>query len=111
MIKTVGEKMIINVGSVGLNFDKNESAQYMIIEHIGKETNFTIRKVPYDYTAFKKACDTEDVWVKLCLKSIEDGVNYNMAFLEEAQTHCHEWPIPNEIWVKMADEWTEKGII
>jgi len=108
MIKQIGMKMIINVGSVGINFDKDHCAQYTVIEENSGEIKIDMRKVPYDYDAFKRTCISTDIWTHLCLKSNEDGINYNVQFLDEAQRRFAQRPVSNENWQLLADEWRKR---
>jgi len=105
------EKTIINVGSVGLNFDREQSAHYTVIQYDENDVKIDMRKAKYNYTAFKNSCDWDDPWVRLCLRSIEDGENYNMRFLEEAGWRFGVWPIPNDDYNTLFHEWCEKKII
>ena len=109
MIKRIGEKTAVNVGSAGGNFDGDSHAQYTIIESDGGNIRIGMRKTPYDFAAFKATYDMESIWERLCIKGIEDGVNCVVMFFEEAQKRCDDWPIPNEIWNGLAAEWAAKG--
>ena len=111
ILKHFGNKTILNPGSVGLNFIKENSAQYAIIEQKNDEIIYHMKKVPYDYEAFKRTCDTNNFWVRLCLRSMEDGNNYNMRFLDEAEKRYHTWLIPNDSFDELANEWIDKGIV
>jgi len=111
MVKEINGKTIINVGSVGLNFDKSFSAQYTLITYESGLVHIDMRKVPYDFEAFKRTCDLSDTWVRVCLKCIEDGGSYGMRFLKEAADLCGTFPIPNDAWDAMADAWIEKGML
>ncbi|MCL2884206.1 MAG: metallophosphatase family protein [Oscillospiraceae bacterium] len=114
LIRRIGDKTVVNVGSVGLNFSQNRCAQYTVIEQNGNDIRLDMRNVPYDFHAFQKTCDTSSIWVRLCLKTMEaglkNGVDYNVAFLEAAHARCGIWPIPNAVWRQLAEEWIEKGI-
>jgi len=110
-IHSVGEKTLINVGSVGLNFDREQCAHYTVIQYENGDVKINMKKAKYDYDAFKRSCDLNDPWVRLCLKSMEDGVNYNMRFLEEAKKCCGTWPIPNEIYNNLFHDWCGRGIV
>ena len=111
MVKQIGEKTIINPGSVGNNYIKESSAQYAIIDQNNDDLSFVMKKVPYDLESFKRTCDMNNIWVMLCIKSIEDGINYTMMFLDEAARRWNLWPIPNKYYNALADEWTKKGVV
>jgi len=111
MVKHIGGKTVLNPGAVGINFTKKCEAQYAIIEEKDGKILFELKSVPYDFEAFKRTCDMKSVWVRLCLKSMEDGATYNIMFLNEAKERCNTWPIPNDVFDCLVGEWEEKGII
>ena len=39
---------------------------------------------------------------------MEKGVEYTTKFLEEARNISNIWPIPDEIWYKLFEEWNKK---
>ena len=98
-------KTILNPGSVGMNFTGNSSAQYAIIDCEDSEIVIEMKEIPYDFEWLKREASTDDFWVKTCLKSLEDGVNYNVEFLEEAQVRFGLWPIPNDKYDELSFEW------
>ena len=104
-------KTLINVGSIGMNFGREQSAQYTIIQYEKDDIKIDMRKVKYNYADFKKSCDLDEPWTYLCLKSMEDGKDYNMIFLKEAERRFGVWPIPNDNYYALFQEWCEKGII
>lgn len=110
-VYSAGEKTLINAGSVGLNFKRQISAQYTVIHYTDGDIQIDMKKVKYDYAAFRESCDLDDPWVYLCLKSMEDGDNYNMRFLREAKKRCGAWTIPNDVYNDLFQEWCEKGIV
>ena len=107
LMKRAHGKTLINPGSVGLNFDKDSSAQYAFIVYENGTIKVEMKKVSYDFQAFKNTCDLSDFWVLLCIKSIENGANYNLQFLEEAQAICGCFPIPNDVWDNLVKSWRE----
>lgn len=109
MVKEIAGKIIVNVGSVGVSFDKGCRAEYVLVHYQDGKIEIEPRKIPYDFVAWKASCDLSDPWTCLCLRSIEDAVNRNTEFLEEAQAICHCSPIPNTVWDQLAQEWRQKG--
>ena len=110
--KTENGKTILNPGSLGNNFVGVPVAQYALIHSDGTDYRVDLRTETYDFRAFRQTCDMEDIWIHLCVRSTEDGVNYNMRFLEEAQSRTHGlWPIPNDTYRKLFADWRESGIL
>ena len=109
-----GKKTIVNAGSVGLNFDKSQSADFAVIRYDGGDFDVDIRKAKYDYAAFKMSCDCDDPWVWLCLKSIESGKSgesYVLRFLDEAKRRYGVSPLPDDDYYELFNEWRKKGIV
>jgi putative phosphoesterase len=104
-------KTIINPGSVGINFSGSKAAQYAIMENGKDGLEIRLKNVAYDFDLFKSTCDLNIPWVRLCIRGIEDGSVYTMLFLEEAKKKYGLWPIPNELWDELFEEWCKKGII
>jgi predicted phosphodiesterase len=107
----INSKIILNPGSVGLNFEQEESAEYAVITYCDHEVLIEHRKAKYDYAAFKNSCDQENPWVYLCLKSMEDGVNNNLRFIAEAKERWGVFPIPNVHYEALFKEWCDAEII
>jgi predicted phosphodiesterase len=107
----IGSKIIVNPGSVGLNFEQEEAAEYAVIQYTDNEIQIRQMKAKYDYASFKKSCDQDNPWVHLYLKSMEDGINYNVRFIEEAKNRWGVFPIANAHYEALYDEWCATGII
>ena len=110
-ICSVNKKTIINVGSVGLSFDQEQSAHYTVIQYDQTDIEINMRKAKYDFSAFMSSCDWDDPWVRLCLKSIEDGKNYCVRFLKEAGLLFGAGPILNDDYCQLFHAWIKKKII
>ena len=109
--RIVNGKTVINPGSVGINFSGDKTAQYAIIENELNGIQIELMKIKYDFTSFKKSCDLDIPWVRLCVKGMEDGIEYTMNFLREAKAKNNEWPISNDTWNNLYKEWCKKKII
>jgi predicted phosphodiesterase len=109
--KKIDSKIILNPGSVGINFEQDESAQFAVITYLNQEIFIEHKKAKYDYHAFKKSCDQENPWVHLILKSMEDGTNHTIRFVEEAKNRWGIFPIPNEYYETLFDEWCKQGVL
>jgi putative phosphoesterase len=109
--KNINGKIILNPGSVGLNFSGDRTANYAIINSFKNKINIELRKTHYDFNQFKKGCDLEIPWIRLCVKGMEDGIIYTLKFLEEAKLRTIKYPIPNEIWNNLFKEWCDKKIL
>lgn len=101
----INNKRIVNVGSVGLNFDGESHAQYTVIEFNKNSFNIEMKTVKYDLAKFKKSCNFDDTWVYLSYKSLEDGINYVSQILKQARQATDKWPIPDDIWNKIFEKW------
>jgi hypothetical protein len=42
---------------------------------------------------------------------MEDGIEHTLRFLDEVKKRCDQWPIPNNVWNNLFEEWCEKKII
>lgn len=107
MLKEVGGKIILNVGSVGLNFNKEFKAQYSLIDYSNGNISVSMRKIPYDFDALKASSDLSNAWIWLCLKSIESGINHNINFLNEANRLGGGGYVNNELWDELFIQWQE----
>jgi predicted phosphodiesterase len=107
----IDSKIIVNPGSVGLNFEQDESAEYTVITYSDHEILIEHMKAKYDYDAFKNSCDRENPWVHMYLKSMENGVNYIVRFIAEAKERWGLFPIPNTNYEELFNEWCESGVI
>lgn len=107
----INDKFILNPGSVGINFTGRKTAQYGIIYIEDNEINIKLKDIKYDFDLFKKSCDLEIPWIRLCIRGMEDGEIYTIKFLEEAKTRYNEWPISNESWMELFKEWCRNKII
>jgi putative phosphoesterase len=104
-------KIIINPGSVGINFSGNRSAQYVLLEDKNDNLDIKLKNIMYDFECFKSSCDLSIPWIRLCIRGIEDGKEYTLDFLEEAKIRYGVWPIPNELWDNLFEEWCKRGIL
>jgi putative phosphoesterase len=109
--KNINGKIILNPGSVGINFSGDQSAQYALLKYEHGKISCELKKIKYDFNAFKSMCDLSIPWVRLCVRGMEDGSEYTLRFLDEAKIRCNEWPIPNDVWDDLFKEWCEKKII
>lgn len=105
MMKKTGAKTIVNPGSVGINLAGDCVAQYAMIEYKNGEISVEMRKVLYDIKQLKAACRSTDEWTRFCLKTIEDGRDYSMEFLQAAKAYCDVWPIPDGVWDLLYEKW------
>jgi putative phosphoesterase len=105
------KKIIINPGSVGINFSGNRSAQYALIEDKNGNLEIELKNIMYDFDLFKSSCDLSIPWIRLCIRGMEKGKEYTIQFLEEAKMRHGVWPIPNELWDNLFEEWCRKGIL
>jgi predicted phosphodiesterase len=106
-----GSKIIVNPGSIGYNFEQKDSAEYAVITYCDHEISIQHKMAKYDYAAFKKSCDQDNPWVRLNLKSMEDGINYNLRFITEAKKRWGVFPIPNEQFETLYQEWCAAGVV
>ena len=109
--KKVQNKTILNPGSVGLNFSGDKTAKYAIMELGDDDWDIALKSVYYDFDLMKQKYDLTIPWIRLCIKGVEDGCLYTIRFLEEAKAICNKWPIPNDVWNNLFEEWCDKGII
>jgi putative phosphoesterase len=109
--KEIGDKIILNPGSVGINFSGDKTAQYAIIKYENGIVSIRLKALPYDFETLKSKYSPNNSWNELCIISMEKGENYLTRFLEEAKTKCNEWPIPNNVWDDLFEEWHKKKII
>ncbi|MDP4119474.1 MAG: metallophosphoesterase family protein [Bacillota bacterium] len=119
MLKYVGEKIILNPGSVGVSYCGNTTAQYIIIRYNADGLKFEMREIQYDFSELQKACKAalkdgySKIWLSLLLRSVKDGKDYNFAFLNEVMKNTEKhgiqtFPIPNDMWNKTYDSWAVK---
>ena len=109
--KNINNKLILNPGSVGINFSGSKTAQYGIVHIENNKIRIELKNIEYDFNLFKKSCDLSIPWIKLCISGIEDGQVYTMKFLEEAKGKSNVWPIPNDIWNELFTDWCKRKII
>ena len=105
--KKINDKIVLNPGSVGVNFSGNKSAQYAIIESIKNDINIELKNVFYDFNELKRISNQKISWITLSIRSMEDGIDYNMKFLEKAKEIYKEWPISNKNWTEVYNNWIE----
>ena len=106
--QTINEKIILNPGSVGINFAGNKAAQYGILCIENNNVSIELKNIDYDFDSFKKSCDLDIPWIKLIISGMEDGKVYTVEFLEEAKKRSSTWPIPDDLWFKLSEEWCRK---
>jgi len=109
MLKQFGKRYICNAGSVGENFDPAFTADVTFITVHGGDIAFEQRRVPYDLKERRRAAGGS-IYSRLSLRAAETGKNLFMEFLSEA-TRRGGWPVPNEIWNGLFEEWQEAGFV
>ena len=111
LLRHEGGKTLLNPGSVGNNFGGDFCAEYAVLTLTegGAEAEFC--RVPYDFEAFKRTCDLTNPWVNVCVKSTEDGINYNVNFIKRIKELSGEWPVPDEVWNGAFEEFLKDGNI
>jgi len=109
--KTFNEKIILNPGSVGINFDGSKTAQYGVIELNQNKIKIELKNTFYDFNLLKKTCDLTVHWTRLCISGMEDGKDYPNEFIQEAKNRYNQWPISNDSWNELFEEWCKNGII
>jgi putative phosphoesterase len=101
-------KYIISVGSVGINFNGNQSAQFVVLDY-GDKISIELKEIKYNLNLLKK--ENRNDWVNICIKGIEIGKDLNKEFLEELKFKTNKWPVSNKIWDKQYKEWKRNGKI
>ncbi len=95
MVRELADGLVVNVGSVGLPFNGDWRAQYVIFTHkpAGWEVDF--RQVAYDRDAFLKAYETSgfldegDVSARLLKKEVEHARPFLVPFLKWTEMAGH----------------------
>jgi len=105
------EKIILNPGYVGINFDGTKSSQYGLIIIQDNNINIELKNIEYNFNLLKKSCDFNIPWIRLIISGMEDGVLYTIKFLEEAKERYNVWPIPDNLWFELFEEWCRRKII
>ena len=83
---------VINVGSVGLPFNQDRRAQYVIFEHDDSEVDFQFRQVEYDLEEILAIYDSSGfldaggVTAKLLILELENAQPYLVPFLQWSST-------------------------
>ena len=103
-------KYIISVGSVGMNFNGNQSAQFVILDY-DNEMSIELKEIKYNLNLLKNREKDKNDWVNICIKSIETGKDLNKEFIEELKHKTNKWPVSNKIWNKQYKEWKMNGKI
>jgi putative phosphoesterase len=103
-------KYIISVGSVGINFNGNHSAQFVVLDY-GDKINIELMEIKYDLNLLKMGKEDKNDWVNIYIKGIETGKDLNKEFLEELKLKTKKWPVSNKIWDKQYKEWQRNGKI
>jgi hypothetical protein len=83
-------------------------AQYGIINIENDNIKIELRNTEYNFDLFKKSCDLNIPWLRLCIAGMEDGTVYTERFLEEARNRYNVWPIPDNLWFELFNEWCIK---
>ena len=114
MLRQFGRRYICNVGSVGDNFDPAFTADVTFIDIAGSDIAFEQRCVPYDFEAWRRVANG-NVYSRLSLRGTQlgrglAGKSLFMEFLDEA-TRRGGWPVPNEVWNGLFEEWEERKLI
>jgi hypothetical protein len=109
--KEIDGKTILNPGSVGVNLSGGKTAQYAVIKYENGTTSIELKAIAYDFETLKSKYSLNNPWIELVISGIEKGMDYPKQFLEEAKTKCNEWPIPNNVWDALFEEWRKKKII
>jgi hypothetical protein len=103
-------KYIISVGSVGINFNGNQSAQFVVLDYSDK-LSIELKEIKYNLNLLKRGKEDKNDWVNICIKGIETGKDLNKEFLEELKLKTNKWPVSNKIWDKQYKEWQRNGKI
>jgi hypothetical protein len=98
------------VGSVGMNFNGSQSAQFVILDYADK-INIELKDIKYNLNSLRNREENKNDWVNICIKSIETGKDLNKEFLEELKLKTDKWPASNKIWDKQYKDWKMNGKI
>lgn len=113
----IGNKLAVNAGSVGVSFNKNISADYVILTWEKNQWHASHHSAVYSfnelYNSFKESGLYEEggIWGKLILQSLKDGKNRNIEFIkmtmETLNREYKDTPrfIPNNIWRESVRNW------
>jgi putative phosphoesterase len=103
-------KYIISAGSVGVNFNGNQTAQFVVIDYDDKII-IELKEIKYNLNLLKKEGRNKNDWVDICIKGIEIGKDLNKEFLDELKLKTNKWPVSNKTWDKQYKEWKRNGKI
>lgn len=108
----IEDRLVINPGSVGVSFNNSVSADFAILNWEESGWNASHISVPYNIEELKHDFITSGlyeeggIWGKLILKSLADGRNCNIEFINVALGIMADYGtpkgkyIPNHIWEK-----------
>ena len=88
----IGEGHVVNVGSVGLPFNRDRRAQYVVFEQDGDDLEVEFRQVEYDLDAILGVYETSGflaeggVTAKLLILELENAQPFLVPFLQWAST-------------------------
>ena len=98
---TVGEKTIVNAGSVGVPFnDRSEAEMLFLTAEEGEEWKYEKVYVPFDIEAvineFKTSglLEKADVWSRAMIASLRGNRDYNMEIVEYVSKKCRKKKLP-----------------
>ena len=91
LVRVAPSGTVVNVGSVGLPFNRDTRAQYAILEYDGEGLSVEFRQVDYDLEAVARIYETSGflaaggVSARLLLLELENASPYLVPFLEWAR--------------------------
>ena len=111
---TVGEKTLVNAGSVGGPFNDSHCAEMvMLTAEEGEDWQYEKIYVPFDTEAVIKEFTTSglmekaNVWSRALIASLKENRNYNMEVVEIVSKACRKRKLPfdtEELWQEAADK-------
>lgn len=120
--KKIDNKLVVNPGSVGVPFNEFKAAEYAILTWEDHRWIASHHKVKYNMKDLEQLFKKSEImkecraWSKLTLKSIEEGRNVTMDFIQYAYKLAEESGIrdlklvPNFIWDEAEELWFSKYI-
>jgi predicted phosphodiesterase len=94
LVREVGDGLIVNVGSVGLPFNGDWRAQYVIFSSSPSGWDVEFRQVEYDRKAFLDAYETS---------GFLDAGNISALLLRKEVKHARPFLVPFMKWTELAD--------
>lgn len=105
----IGKKVIINPGAVGVSFNEEPLAEYVILTSDKDSWSVEHYGVPYSVDELKECyrnhglLGDRDVWSNLIIDSLESGENRNVTFIESCQSNGSY--ITNDEWDKTWEQY------